>query len=317
MKMETQEKHAPPRPPPVPKGGGQKASHVCPKLMLLKAQHALKERVAINDTKKTKKKKDGRGVNSTKQKRLAVESDSDTTSESEAHNKKPAPKKKKGDGGKSPQPNTPKKKKNAKANVPPQPQPRQENEGPKQHPKQRRAQTKQVTMALHMQTRRPHPKRPHPLQRCDTVGFTRIPCYAACATSVQRLCNLCKHSPSRGCTHLHTGCTSYLRRMWRGNGGIRPRTSVRRRARSLAFPPVIVFDGACWKDRIVATNSPSVGKANLKKVTRNRRRAKSWSKSHRNGKMMRKWRWTSCGPYVSFRERPHLQTKTTRCKHLK
>ena len=60
MKKEKQEKPAPPRPPPVPQGGSQKASHVSPKMMLLKAQQALKERVA-NDTKKTKKKKDGRG----------------------------------------------------------------------------------------------------------------------------------------------------------------------------------------------------------------------------------------------------------------
>ena len=57
MKMEKQEKPAPPRPRPLPQGGSQKASHVSPKMMLLKAQHALKERVA-NDTKKTKKKKD-------------------------------------------------------------------------------------------------------------------------------------------------------------------------------------------------------------------------------------------------------------------
>ena len=77
-KMEKQEKPAPPRPPPVPRGGSQKASHVSPKMMLLKAQHALKERVA-NDTKKTSKNKDGRGANSSKRKRLAVESDSDTT----------------------------------------------------------------------------------------------------------------------------------------------------------------------------------------------------------------------------------------------
>ena len=45
-----------------------------------------------------------------------------------------------------------------------------------------RAQTKQVTMVLHMCMRRPHPKKPRPLQRCDTVVFTRIPCYVACAT---------------------------------------------------------------------------------------------------------------------------------------
>ena len=37
MKMEKQQKHAPPRPPPVPQGGSQKASHVSPKMMLLKA----------------------------------------------------------------------------------------------------------------------------------------------------------------------------------------------------------------------------------------------------------------------------------------
>ena len=136
MKMVKQEKHAPPQPPPVPQGGSQKASHVSPKMMLLKAQHALKDRVAINDTKKTKKEKDGRGVNTTKQKRLAVELDSDTTTEGEAHEEKPALKKKKGDGGKSLQPNAPKNKKNAKANVSPQPQARQENEGPNQDPRE-------------------------------------------------------------------------------------------------------------------------------------------------------------------------------------
>ena len=75
-----------------------------------------------------------------------------------------------------------------------------------------RAQMKQVTMVLHMQMTRPHPKKPHPLQSCDRVVFTCIPCYVACATSLQPLCNLCKRSLSRGCTHLHTGCTSYLRR---------------------------------------------------------------------------------------------------------
>ena len=57
MKMEKQENHAPPRPPPVLQGGSQEASHVSPKMMLLKAQHALKEHAAPNDTKKTKKKK--------------------------------------------------------------------------------------------------------------------------------------------------------------------------------------------------------------------------------------------------------------------
>ena len=62
MKMEKQEKPAPPRPRPVPQGGSQKASHMSPKTMLLKAQHALKERVA-SDTKKTTKKKDWRGAN--------------------------------------------------------------------------------------------------------------------------------------------------------------------------------------------------------------------------------------------------------------
>ena len=91
-------------------------------MILLKAQHALKERVAINDTKKTKKKNDGRGVKSTQQERLAVESDSDTTAESEAHEDKFARKKKKGDRGKSLQPNTPKEEKNRKANVRAQPQ---------------------------------------------------------------------------------------------------------------------------------------------------------------------------------------------------
>ena len=107
MKMEKQENPAPPRPPPVPQGESQKASHVSPKMMLLKAQHALKERVA-NDTTKTKKKKDGRGANSSKRKRLAVESDSDTTAGSQAYEEKPATKKRKGDGGKSVQPNAPK-----------------------------------------------------------------------------------------------------------------------------------------------------------------------------------------------------------------
>ena len=183
--------------------------------------------------------------------------------------------------------------------------------------KKRRAQTKQVTMAHRMQTSRPHPEGPHPPRRFDTVVFTRIPCHVACASSVQPLCNLCKHSLSRGCTYLHTGCTSYLRRTSRGNGGKRPRTSVRGRARSLAFRLVVVYNGACWKDRMVATDSPSVPKANLKKVTRNQRRDKSLSQSHRNGEMMRRWRRTSSGPYVSSRERPHLKTKTTGCKHSK
>ena len=114
IKIEKQEKPAPPRRPPVPQGGSQKASHVSSKMMLLKAQHALKERVA-NDTKKTKKKRDGRGADSTKRKRLAVESVSDTAAKSEAYQEKPAPKKKKGDGGTSLQPNAPKKKKSAKA----------------------------------------------------------------------------------------------------------------------------------------------------------------------------------------------------------
>ena len=127
MKMEKQENPAPPRPPPVPQEGSQKASHVSPKMMLLKAQHALKERV-VNNTKKTKKKKDGRGAESSKRKRLAV--DSDTTAGSEAYEEKPAQKKNKGDGGKSVQPKAPKKKKSAKASVP-QPQ-----EGPKQDPKE-------------------------------------------------------------------------------------------------------------------------------------------------------------------------------------
>ena len=129
MKMQKQDKPAPPRQPPVPQGGSQKASHVSPKMMLLKTQHALKERVA-NDTKKTKKKNDGCGANSSKRKRLAVESDSDTMAGSEAYEEKPAPKKTKGDGGQSVQPNAPKKKKSAKASVP-QPQ-----EGPKQDPKE-------------------------------------------------------------------------------------------------------------------------------------------------------------------------------------
>ena len=136
MKMEKQEKHAPPRPPAVLQGRSQKASHVSPKKMLLKARHALKERVATNDTKKTKKKKGRRGANSTERKRLEVESDSDTTTESEAHEEKPAPKKKKGDGGKCLESKAQKKKKNAKAKVPPQPQARQENESPYQDAKE-------------------------------------------------------------------------------------------------------------------------------------------------------------------------------------
>ena len=53
MKMQKKEKHVPPLPPPVPQGRSQKASHVSPKMMLLKAQHALKEHVTINDTNKT------------------------------------------------------------------------------------------------------------------------------------------------------------------------------------------------------------------------------------------------------------------------
>ena len=127
MKMGKQEKHAPPRPPPVQQAGRQKAFHVSPKLMLLKAQHALEERVATKDTKETKKKKDWRGANSTKRKRLEVESDSDTTTESEAHEEKPATKKTKGYGGKSLQPKEPKRKKKAKEKVPSQPQAGQGN----------------------------------------------------------------------------------------------------------------------------------------------------------------------------------------------
>ena len=42
--------------------------------------------------------------------------------------------------------------------------------------------------------------------------FTHIRCYVACATSVQPLCNSCKHLLSPGRRHLHTGCTSYLPR---------------------------------------------------------------------------------------------------------
>ena len=135
MKMETQEKPAPPRPPPVPQGGSPKASDLSPKMMLLKAQHALKERVA-NDTRMTKKKKDGRAANSSKQKRLAVESDSDTTAESEAYEEKPATKKKKGDSGKSVQLNVPKKKKSAEVSVPPQSQARHKNDDPNRDPKE-------------------------------------------------------------------------------------------------------------------------------------------------------------------------------------
>ena len=63
---------------------------------------------------------------------------------------------------------------------------------------------------------------------------------------------------------------------------------MRRRAKGLACRPAVVYDGACWKDRTVATNSLLVAKANLKKVTRNQRKAKSWFESHRNGKMMRR-----------------------------
>ena len=135
MKMEKQEKLAAPRPPPVLQGGSKKASHVSPKMMLLKAQHALKERVDIIDAKKTKKKEDRRGVNFDKRKRLVVEFDSDTTAECEAHEEKPASKKKKGHGGKSLQQNAPKKKKYAKANVPPQLHARQEDEGMNQDAK--------------------------------------------------------------------------------------------------------------------------------------------------------------------------------------
>ena len=51
MKMEKQEKHAPPRPLHVPQAGSQKASNMSLTMMLLKAQHTLKERVATNDTK--------------------------------------------------------------------------------------------------------------------------------------------------------------------------------------------------------------------------------------------------------------------------
>ena len=89
MTMEKKEKHAPPEPPPIQQGGSQKPSHVSPKLMLLKGQHAFEECVATNDTRKTKKKKDWPGSNSTKRMRLDVESDSDTTTESEAHKVKP------------------------------------------------------------------------------------------------------------------------------------------------------------------------------------------------------------------------------------
>ena len=95
------------------------------------------------------------------------------------------------------------------------------------------------------------------------------------------------------------------------------RTSVRRRARSLAFRRVVVYHGACWKGRMVATVSSSVAKANLKGATRNRRKAMSWSESHCNAKMMRRWQQTVFGPYALSPERPHLQTKTLRCKHSK
>ena len=62
---------------------------------------------------------------------------------------------------------------------------------------------------------------------------------------------------------------------------------MRRRARSLAFRPVVVYDGAFSKVRLMATVSPLMAKANFKKATRNRRKAKSWSESHCNGKTMR------------------------------
>ena len=266
------------------------------------------------DTKKTTKKKDGRGVNSTKRKRLAVESDSDTTAESEAHEEKPAPKKEIGDGGKSLQPKRAKEEEKRKGERTTTTAISKKMRVPTKIQKKRRAQTKHVTMAHHMQMNRPHPKKTHPPPRCDTVVFTRLPCYVACATSVQPLCNFCKHSLSRSCTHLHTGCTFHLRRTWRGNGRRRLRTSVRRCARSLAFRPVVVCDCACWKGRMVATVSASVAKANLDKVTRTRRKAKSWSESHCNGKMMRRWRQTLCGAYALSQETPHLQTKTTLCK---
>ena len=223
MKMEKQEKHPPPRPPPVLQAGSQIASHVSPKMMFLRVQHALKERVGTNDTKKTKKKKDGRGVNSTKQKRLEVESDSDTTTESEAHEEKPSPKKKKGDGGKSLQSKAPKKKKNAKAKKPPQPQARQENESPNQDGKEVESPKEASDHGAPHANEPAAPKKPHPLQRCDTVVFIRIPCYVVCGTTVQPFCNVCKWSLSRGCTQLHTGCTTYLRRTRRGNGRRRPR----------------------------------------------------------------------------------------------
>ena len=60
-KIEKQEKLAPPRPPPVPQGGTKEASQLSPKMMLLKAQHTLKDPVAINDTKRTEEKKIGAG----------------------------------------------------------------------------------------------------------------------------------------------------------------------------------------------------------------------------------------------------------------
>ena len=39
--------------------------------------------------------------------------------------------------------------------------------------KKRRAETKQLTMAHHMQMSRPHQKKPHPPPRCDTIVFTQ------------------------------------------------------------------------------------------------------------------------------------------------
>ena len=201
-----------------------------------------------------------------------------------------------------------KKKKNAKGSVLPEPQARQENESPHQDPKEAESPNEASDHG------NVHANEPAALKKATSA---RIPCYIACATSVQRLCDLCKHPLPRGCTHLHTGGTSHLHRTWRGNGPRRPQTNVRRRATTLAFLPVVVYDGACWKGRMGATDSPSSAKANLKKATTNRRKANSGSASHGNGKMMRRWRQTSCGPYASSREGPHLPKKTTRCKRSK
>ena len=37
----------------------------------------------------------------------------------------------------------------------------------------------------------------------------------------------------------------------------------------MAFRPVVVYDGACWKGRMVANVWPSVAKTDLKKAKKN------------------------------------------------